>query len=226
MGIKGSARKITPLASIGHNYAASSTESLTSGNELPGTSSLYHRRRGIVKYDSFYVPRESLTKSDAQLKAIKAMTHVQRQFVGTMIDTEVAAGYFLRVSNVSGDTWVSYVAVKMKYGGDLKYLARLISHASPSRHLNANTIKGTLDLRWSLQVQEIVAYALLGEVRPYLHNEKSIVEVDCILEHGPIVNASEPHPFLRCGATWVRRGVWYWPQIDDENNADSKSHSG
>jgi len=191
---------------------------VTSGNELPGIFSEYHRRRGIVEYDGFYVPRESLTKSDAQLKAIKALTHVQRQFVGTMIDTEVAAGYFRRVSYVSGDTWVAYVAVKMKYGGDLKYLAQLISHLPPSRHLNANTIKGTLDLRWSLQVQGIVAYALLGEVRAYLHNEKSIVEVDCILKHGPTVNASEPHPFIRCGAIWVRRGVWFWPQIDEEFN--------
>jgi len=176
-----------------------------------------------VKYDGFYVPRESLTRSDAQLKAIKTLTDVQRQFVGTMIDTEVAVGYFRRVSNVSGDTWVAYVAVKMKYGGDLKHLAQLISHLPPSRHLNANTIKGTLDLRWSLQVQGIVAYALLRGVRDYLHNEKSIVEVNCILRYGPTVNASEPHPFLRCGAKWVRRGVWFWPQIDEKFNQGSST---
>ena len=135
-----------------------------------------------------------------------------------MIDTEVAAGYFRRISNASGDTWIAYVAVKMKYGGDLKYLAQLISHAPPGRYLNANTIKKSLDPRWSFQVQGIVAYTLLREVRAYLHNDKSIVEADCVLGHGPIVNASEPHPFVQCRATRIKRGVWFWPQIDEEFN--------
>lgn len=185
--------------------------------------SRWHRSRGIVAYDGFYVPRESITRSNKQLAAIEALTSDQRQFLGTMIDTEVAAGYFRRKSNVSGDTWVAYVAVKMKYGGDLKYLAHLISHIPPSRSLNANTITNSLDLRWSLQVEGIVAYTLLREVRAYLHNEKSIIEVDCILGHGPIVKASDPHPFVQCGAKWIRRGVWLWPQIDEGAGPDAST---
>jgi hypothetical protein len=174
----------------------------------------YYRRGGFVSYDGFIVPKENLTRSKNQLQAIALLTPTQKQFIGTMIDTEVASGYFLRKSNVSGGTWVAYLAVKMKYGGDLSYFASLVSHIPPSRHLNANTIKKSLDLRWSLQIQGIVAYALFREVRPYLHNEKSIVEVDCILKHGPVVAASNPHPFVSCRASRIRRGVWHWPQID------------
>ena len=173
------------------------------------------QRRGRVSHDGFQVPRDSLSRSAKQLSAIDALTTEQRQFVGTMVDTEVAAGYFLRMSNVSGDTWTAYVAVKMKYGGDLKYFAQLIAHIPPGRHWYANTIKKLPDLRWSLQFQGVVAYALLREVRAYLHNEKSIIEVDCILKHGPIVDGAESHPFIQCGASRIRRGVWFWPQIDD-----------
>lgn len=49
-----------------------------------------------------------------------------------MIDTEVAEGYFFRRSTLYGDSWVSYVGVKMKYGGDLKHMAKLISHMPPA----------------------------------------------------------------------------------------------
>ncbi len=136
-----------------------------------------------------------------------------------MVDTEVAVGYYIRRSNVTGNTWVAYVAVKMKYPGDLVLLAKLVSHLPPSRGLYANTIKQSLDRRWSLSFHGIVAYTLVREVRSYLHNEKSIVEVDCILRHGPTVNGRLPHPFVQCGAKHIRRGVWYWPLMDDENDS-------
>lgn len=161
--------------------------------------------------------REHITRSKRHLIAIAALTIVQKQFIGTLVDTEVAVGYFFRLSKTFGGRWVAYLAVKMKYGGDLKYFANLIAHSPPSRSFNANTITKTMDLRWSLQTQGIVAYTLLRDVKPFLHNEKSIIEVDCILKHGPIVPTSARHPFVECGATWIRRGVWYWPQIDDEN---------
>ena len=178
----------------------------------------YHRKRGIVEFDGFLVPRENLTRSANQISAILAVDSVQRQFIGTMVDTEVAAGYFFRKSKVWRGTWVAYVAVKMKYGGDLRYLADLVGHIPPGRHLNKNTIMKSYDLRWSLMVQGVVAYVLLREVRPYLHNEKSIIEVDCILKHGPTVDGSLPHPFVSCGGVRVRRGVWYWSDIDDEGD--------
>lgn len=169
---------------------------------------------------------ELLSRCKHQLSAIAHMNVAQKQFVGTMVDTEIAAGYYLRKSNVAGNTWVAYVAVKMKYPGDLAYMAKLVSHHPPSKGWNANTIKKTLDIRWSLNLQGIVAYALLREVRPYLHNEKSIIEVDCILAHGPTVSAGLPHPFVSCGAIHVRRGVWFWPQIDDHNDDRTDIHSG
>jgi len=162
------------------------------------------------------VPRENITKSGRQLQAIAALSLVDKQFIGTMIDTEVASGYFLRKSNVTGGTWVAYVAVKMKYGGDLKHFASLVAHIPPGRHWYANTIKKSLDLRWSLQVQGIVAYILVKAVRPYLYNEKALVEVDCIIRHGPTLSAILPYPFASCGARHLRRGVWFWPQIDED----------
>jgi hypothetical protein len=179
-----------------------------------------------VKYDGFFVLRESITKSKKQLDAIANLSQIEKQFIATLIDTEVAVGYFIRKSNVSGATWVAYIAVKMKYCGDIAFFAKLISRRPPSRGLYANTLKHSLDPRWSLNVQGIIAYTVLREVRAYLHNEKSILEVDCILAHGPIENGERPHPFVQCGAKHVRRGVWFWPQIDNEPNSEQIAHSG
>jgi len=187
----------------------------------PSWFSNYHRTRGIVSYDGFYVPKESLTRSNKQLVAIGSLKPIQKQFVGTLVDTEVAVGYFLRNTNATGKTWVAYIAVKMKYGGDLVYLAELISRLPPSRGWYANTIKHSLDRRWSLNIQGVVAYTLVREIRPYLHNEKSIIEVDCVLTHGPVTNGEGPHPFVQCGGRHIRRGVWYWPQIDEENESEN-----
>jgi hypothetical protein len=197
-----------------------------SGKVLTGDGPKNFQGKTLVRYDRFLVMRELLSRCKRQLSAIARLTRVQKQFLGTMVDTEVAVGYFIRRSNVSGHTWVAYVDVKMKYPGDLVLMASLVSHLPPSRGWYANTIKQSRDRRWSLNLQGIVAYTLLREVRPYLHNEKSIIEVDCILEHGPTANGGEPHPFVRCGARHVRKGVWYWPQIDDENNGEPIVHSG
>ena len=172
----------------------------------------FPKRVGLVLYDGFYVLKESITRSRNQLEAIGTLTPIQKQFVGTLVDTEVAVGYFHK-SRHGNRAWIAYLAVKMKYRGDLAYLAELISHGPPSRSLNANSITHSLDLRWS-----VVAYTLLRDIRAYLHNEKSIVEVDCILRHGPIVPSDGRHPFVECGAAPVRRGVWFWPQIDDMDN--------
>ncbi len=180
----------------------------------------------MVPFHGFLIMRELLSRCKRQLTAIARLTRVQKQFLGTMVDTEVAVGYFIRRSNVSGDTWVAYVAVKMKYPGDLVYMSKLVSHLPPSSGWFANTIKQSRDRRWSLNLQGIVAYVLLREVRSYLHNEKAVIEVDCILEHGPTQDGRRPHPFIQSGARHIRRGVWYWPQIDDENNGERIVHSG
>jgi hypothetical protein len=184
-------------------------------DKTPASRLNYRRGRGIVRYDGFYVLRESITKCRKQLAAIAALTPIQKQFIGTLVDTEVAVGYFLVANKESNKRWAAYLAVKMKYGGDVAYLSKLIGGGPPSRSLNANTITHTKDLRWSKQVQGLVAYALLKAVKLYLHNEKSIIEVECIMKYGPRVSADRPHPFVEFGATRLRRGVWHWPQIDD-----------
>lgn len=189
----------------------------------PGPRNALGKR--LVRFYGFLIMRELLVRSKSRLVATARLNNVQKQFIATLIDTEVAVGYFVRKSNVSGPTGVAYLAVKMKYSGDLTYFAELISRRPPSRGWYANTIKGSLDRRCSLDVQGVVVYALLREVRPFLHNEKSIIEVDCILKHGPTVNAERPHPFVQCRAHRIRRGVWYWPQIDDGNDARRIIHS-
>jgi len=184
----------------------------------------YYRNYGIVSYDGFPIVRESLTKSKNQLGAIRSLTPTQKQFVATLVDTEAAVGYFLKLTkNGRRPAWIAYLAVKMKHRGDLGHLAELVAHQAPSRSLNWNTITQTLDLRWSVQVQGVVAYTLLRAVRPFLFNEKSIIEVDCILKHGPLVAGDKPHPFVLFGAMRVRRGVWFWPQIEGANKGDKSS---
>ena len=218
MGIKGSALSSWP----GRGWALKGTAAQdivplrTESTQEMGRRNF--QGKTMVRYNGFWVLTELLGRCSRQLTAISRLTPAQKQFVGTMIDTEIAAGYYIRRSNVSGDTWVAYIAVKMKYPGDLAYMARLVSHLPPSRGWYTNAIKGSRDRRWSLNLHGIVAYALLRETRPFLHNEKSIIEVDCILSHGPTVSGANSHPFITCGASRVRRGVWYWPRIDDDNS--------
>ena len=59
-----------------------------------------------------------------------------------------------------------------------------------------------------------------------MHNEKSALEVDCMLKHGPTVNGNRVHQFMECRAIRVRRGVWFWPQIDEKDGHRSNVHSG
>ena len=180
---------------------------------------MYDRNLGITWYDGFPILKESLTRSRNQLDAIRVLTPIQKQFVGTLVDTEAAVGYFLKLAkHRKRPAWIAYLAVKMKHRGDVGHLAELVSHRGPSRSLNKNTITQTLDLRWSVQIQGVVAYTLLRDVRSFLFNEKSIIEVDCIMKNGPLVAGDQPHPFVSFGAMRVRRGVWFWPQIDGANN--------
>jgi len=176
-----------------------------------------------VNYDGFYVLRESITKCKRQLEVIAVLTPIQKQFVGTLVDTEVAVGYFLVANKHSKKRWTAYLAVKMKYRGDVAYLSSLNGGGPPSRSLNANTITRSKDLRCSKQAQGLVAYALLKEVKPHLHYEKSIIKVECIMKYGPRVSPERPHPFVDFGATRLRCGVWFWPQIDDETQLDELS---
>jgi hypothetical protein len=196
-----------------------------SSKKVPKGYSNYPSGKGFALYDGFPVFKESITASRPRIKAIEGLTPEQKQFVGTLVDTEAAVGYFLKQIRQQRPVWIAYLSVKMKYRGDLGYLSSLTGSRSPSRSLNFNTITHQQDLRWSKQFQGVVAYTLIREVRPFLHNEKSVVEADCILGHGPIVLASEPHPFVSCGGRRVRRGVWYWPSIDEEEVSGQIVHS-
>lgn len=161
------------------------------------------RESWITLCNGFPIEKGGLTGSRRQLVAIASMTPLEKQFVGTLTDTEAAIGYFSKMTIIGRRLWVAYLAVKMKHRGDLDELSGLMAHGPPSRSLNKNTITNSLDLRWSVQVQGVVAHALLREVRPFMFNEKAKVEADCILEHGPVVTESL-HPFVDCGGIRVK----------------------
>jgi hypothetical protein len=166
--------------------------------EPPSAYRSYERNLGIVSYDGFPVLKEGLTNSRRQLGAIGSLKDIQKQFIATLADTEAAIGYFLKLAREGKrPAWICYLAAKMKYRGDLARLAELIGHQPPSRSLNKNTITQTLDLRWSVQVQGVVAYTLVREIRPFLLNEKSIIEADCILRHGPLYFVERAAPVHR-----------------------------
>jgi hypothetical protein len=71
----------------------------------------FTRGRGLARFDKFYVLKESLTKCRHQLAAIGKLTPVQKQFIATLVDTEVAVGYFLVARRGAGrngqPTWQS-----------------------------------------------------------------------------------------------------------------------
>jgi hypothetical protein len=172
-----------------------------------------------TRFFGFLVRKEDISRSQVQLRKISLLSNVQKQFIATLTDTEAAIGYFR--ARVGTPDWTCYLAVKMKNRGVVSHLSSLIGLAEPSKSRTWNTLKHSHDLRWSKQVMGIVAYSLLREIRPLLYNEKTILEANCILSKGPIVRGG-PHPFELWGARRVRRGVWYWPQLEEtlpETNA-------
>ena len=200
--------------------------SVTRGQRRKGWYANYPSGKGFVIYDTFPILKSSLVASARRISFILAMREIDRQFVGTLVDTESATGCIPKLHRCSQRrVWIAYFAAKMKYRGDLAHLTELMGTMPPSKTLNMNTITKQRDYRWSKQFQGVVAYTLLREVRPSLYNEKSMVETDCILKHGPTVTTEMEHPFIACGARWVRRGVWFRPQIDGENNGTPNSRA-
>lgn len=115
--------------------------------ETDSYSGYYDRKFGIIQYDGFLVLKGSISRSKIQLDAIASMTAIQKQFVGTLVDTEAAVGYYLKLRREGRPGWIAYLSVKMKYRGDLGRLSELVGHKPPSRSLNKNTITKTLDLK-------------------------------------------------------------------------------
>ncbi len=182
-------------------------------------------------FHGFVVRREDITRSAIQLRLIGSMSDIDAQLAATLTDTESAIGYF-KGSSDRGDTfWTCYHSVKMKSRGVVAYFAHLVGENEPSLNRSWNSLTNSDDSRWSKQTVGLVAFSLLIRIRPLLHNEKSTAEADCILKHGPIVRGGA-HPFVLCGATRLRRGVWRWPDLGGSNalvekgsNQSRTSHS-
>ena len=102
----------------------------------------------------------------------------------------------------------------MKNRVDIAHFAELIGLRVPeSTTLVFNTIAGKKDPRWSKQTVGLVAYYAISAVKAFLYNEKSKTEAGCILQCGPVVTPPDIHPFIRCGAKMMKRGVWIWSHV-------------
>jgi hypothetical protein len=84
---------------------------MSASPEKYGRYSNYPKGIGLVRYDQFYVLKESITRSRNQLKAIRDLTRIEKQFIGTLVDTEVAVGYFHKLRD-GRSPWLAYLAVK------------------------------------------------------------------------------------------------------------------
>ena len=180
-------------------------------------------RRNLSGFTTFYgfvVREQELRKVRKRLKSIVSLTDTAKQFVATMLDTETAIGYYRRkqfykrFGFVIGK-WTAYIAVKMTYKGDIALMANLLGLKEPEKtRAFYNTLKGTRDVAWSIQTSGIVAYFAIKTVAPFVYNEKTSIEAQSIIRHGPYVSAEQRHPFEVDGGVRLRRGVWTWPSLD------------
>jgi hypothetical protein len=122
--------------------------------------------------------------------------------------------FYKRLGYVIG-RWRSYISIKMTYKGDIFHLANLLGFKEPSKtRLHYNTLKATKESVWCLQTRGLIPYVVVRTVAPFLHNEKTKVEAESIIKHGPYVSAERRHPFEDDGGVRVKRGVWIWPGLD------------
>ena len=182
------------------------------GDAIPDYA--WRRMKGDHNTDfyGFEVRKEDVTRSGRQLGLIDSMSTTDAQLSATLTDTESAIGYYGAADTTGTRFWTCYHSVKMKNRGLVAYFTHLIGDRDPSFTSSWNTLKNSRDFRWSKQTVGIVAFRLLLKIQPFLHNEKTIAEANCIISHGPRVTGGQ-HPFVRCGAIPVRRGVWKWPNI-------------
>ncbi len=166
-----------------------------------------------VPFCGFMVRREDLTRNRRELSKIESLGEVDRQFIATLIDTEGAIGYFLRRSDRQNN-WTAYISVKMAHSGVVNHFAELVGFERRRRPWQGfNSLTGGTQKRWSIQISGLPAVFTIKSVEPFLFNEKAKAEANCILQHGPVVKPAGMHPFLRCGATPMKRGVWIWPNL-------------
>jgi hypothetical protein len=55
---------------------------------------------------------------------------------------------------------------------------------------------------------------VIRTVALFLYNEKTKVEAESIIKHGPHVAGELRHPFEEVGGVKVKRGVWIRPGLD------------
>jgi hypothetical protein len=169
-----------------------------------------------ANFCGFMVRTEDITRSSAQLHSIESMSDIDKQLAGTLTDTESAIGYFRNGGTEENQFWTCYRSVKMKQRGLVVRFAKLVGANEPSLTRNWNTLTESYDFRWSKQIQGLVAFSLLLQIRPFLYNEKSTVEADCIIHFGPTVRGG-PHPFVWFGGATPRRCVWHGQGLKTEN---------
>jgi len=179
---------------------------------------VYHS--GYTRLDRFVVRQEDLNRLRERINSIKSLRTVDKQFVATVLDTEAAIGYFrrkefyVRTGFVIGK-WRAYISVKMTYKGDIARPATFLGLQIPSKtKLHYNTLKATKESVWCLQTSGIIPYVPIKTVAPFLYNEKTKIEAESIIKHGPLIPGECRHPFEDDGGVRVKRGVWIWPNLE------------
>ena len=177
------------------------------------------QRSGYTPFDGFIVRQQDVNKLRDRIKYIESLRAIDKQFIATLLDTEAAIGYyrrkeFYRRKGFVVGRWRAYISVKMTYKGDIARLATLLGLKVPERTtMHYNTLKATRELAWSLHTSGLRPYVAIRTVAPFLYNEKTKIEAECIIKHGPILPGEQPHPFESEVAVRIKRGVWIWPNI-------------
>jgi hypothetical protein len=179
---------------------------------------VYHA--GYTRFDGFIFRQQDVNRLQYRIKHIKSLRTIDKQFVATLLDTEAAIGYlrkkefYARNGFVIGK-WRAYISIKMTYKGDIIHLANLLGLQEPNRtKLHYNTLKATKESAWCLQTSGITPYVAIKTVAPFLYNEKTKIEAQSIIEHGPLLPGERRHPFEDNGGVRVKRGVWVWPNLE------------
>ncbi len=179
---------------------------------------VYHS--GYTRLDGFILRQQDVNKLRHRIKRIKSLRMIDKQFIATLLDTEAAIGYFrkkefYRRNGFVIGKWRAYISIKMTYKGDIIHLANLLGVQEPSKtKLHYNTLRATKESAWCLQTSGITPYVAIKTVAPFLYNEKTKIEAESIIKHGPLLPGERRHPFEDNGGVRVKRGVWVWPSLE------------
>jgi hypothetical protein len=177
-------------------------------------------RSGCTRFDGFIVRQRDVDRPRLRIARTKSLKTVDKQFVATMLDTEAAIGHlrkkeFYKRNGFVIGKWRAYVSVKMTHKGDIIHLANLLGLQEPSKtELHYNTLKATKESAWCLQTSGITPCVAIRAVAPFLYNEKTKIEAQSIIRHGPLLFGERRHPLEDDGGVRAKRGVWIWPSLE------------